>query len=348
MKSSVTVWPGPNDEALIDREGLRMTTSMMAATVEGPRHVELREAAVPSPKPDEVLVCLEGCGVCGSSVPTWTGRPWFQYPMAAGAPGHEGWGHVVARGQGVRTVKEGDRVAMLSYRAFAEFDLARAADVVVLPPSLRGRDVPGEALACVMNIFARSGIREGDKVAVVGVGFLGALLVQLARRAGAEVVAVSRRVHALGVAESMGARRSVTLGGDAERVEEAVCQAGGEGFDVVIEAAGHQAALDLATRLCRVGGRLVIAGFHQDGGRQVDLCAWNWRALEIVNAHTRAAASYVEGLVKAVRAVEEGTLVPDELYTHRLPIARLADALDLLVERPRGFMKANVVMDASV
>lgn len=67
-----------------------------------------------------------------------------------------------------------------------------------------------------------------------------------------------------------------------------------------------------------------------------------------MNAHTRAAASYVEGLVKAVRAVEAGTLVPDELYTHRLPMARLADALDLLVERPRGFMKANVVMAASV
>ena len=57
------------------------------------------------------------------------------------------------------------------------------------------------SLACALNVFRRSGVEPGQTVAVVGVGFLGALLVQLARAAGARVLALSRRPFALQVAE---------------------------------------------------------------------------------------------------------------------------------------------------
>lgn len=323
-----------------------MRRQMLAANMVGPETIALEQVEVPKVAQDEVLVALEGCGVCGSSVPSWQGRPWFQYPFGAGAPGHEGWGYVAAVGKTVTQLKEGDRVALISYRAFAEYDVAPATQVVPLPSSLASRDVPGEALACAMNIFERAQIKSGDRVAVVGVGFLGAVIVQLAARAGAEVFGLGRRMHAIGVAETVGARRGIQIPDpmDEGTLAALVESCGGDSFDVVIECSGHQRALDLASRLCRISGRLVIAGFHQDGLRSVDLCAWNWRALDVVNAHVREPEAYVRGLRRAVEAMLEGKLAPDELYTHRFPLSQLDKAFGMLIERPRGFMKANVVM----
>jgi threonine dehydrogenase-like Zn-dependent dehydrogenase len=319
---------------------------MLAANVVGPQKVELQEVPIPEVKDDEILISLEGCGVCGSSLPSWEGRPWFQYPFGAGAPGHEGWGHAAAVGKDVQGIKEGDRVAAISYRAFAEYDVANAANVVVLPPSLAEKDFPGEALACAMNIFERAQVQPGHRVAVVGVGFLGAVLVQLAARAGADVFGIARRTHAVNVAQALGAKRGLQIPEPADdaAVATLVESCGGDQFDVVIECAGQQLALNIATRLCKISGRLVIAGFHQDGLRNVDLCSWNWRALEIVNAHAREPQAYVRGLRQAVQAVAERRLAPDELYTHRFPLQQLGQAFSLLIERPPGFMKANVIL----
>src|SRR4029079_5015193 len=69
-----------------------------------------------------------------------------------------------------------------------------------------------------------------------------------------------------------------------------------ERYDVVVEAAGVQETLDLAARLGRVRGRLIVAGYHQDGVRTVDMQLWNWRGLDVVNAHERDPAAYLEGM----------------------------------------------------
>ena len=58
-------------------------------------------STAPEPGPGQVLLRLEGSGVCASSLPVWEGREWFDYPQPPGAPGHEGWGRVVAVGAGV-------------------------------------------------------------------------------------------------------------------------------------------------------------------------------------------------------------------------------------------------------
>jgi D-arabinose 1-dehydrogenase-like Zn-dependent alcohol dehydrogenase len=156
------------------------TETMRAAVVAGPGEIRFDETPLPEPGPGQVRVRLEGCGVCGSNVPVWQGRPWFEYPLQPGAPGHEGWGVVDAVGPGVTNVGEGDRVAALSYHAYAEYDVADADSVVKLPPELDGVPFPGEPLGCAVNVFRRSDVQSGQTVAVVGVGFLGAQLVRLA------------------------------------------------------------------------------------------------------------------------------------------------------------------------
>jgi threonine dehydrogenase-like Zn-dependent dehydrogenase len=310
-----------------------------AAVIRGSRAAELVEVPVPEPGPGEVRLRLEGSGVCGSDLAVWTGRPWFEYPRPPGAPGHEGWGLVDALGAGVEGLREGDRVAGLSYNAYAEFDLARAENLVPLPEGVE--HFPGEALGCAVNVVRRSGIEPGDTVAVVGAGFLGCVIGQLAAGVGARVIAISRRRSALETAREMGAAETVGLEEPVlEQVEELT---GGGLCDVVVEAAGAQATLDLAGPLTKTRGRLVIAGFHQDGSRSVDMQLWNWRGLDVVNAHERDPRVYVEGVREAALAVSEGRLDPSPLYTHRFGLDEVGRALETAVERPEGFMKALVV-----
>jgi threonine dehydrogenase-like Zn-dependent dehydrogenase len=327
--------------------------TMRAAQVLGPRSVALGNVALPVPSAREVRVRLEGCGVCASNVPPWEGRSWFTYPLRPGQLGHEGWGMVDTVGDEVRAFAPGDRVAFLSDHAFAEYDLTAEEKLIKLPHTLAGAPFPGEPLGCAVNIFRRSGVRAGQTVAIVGVGFLGALLVGMAKSAGARVVAVTRRAFSRRLASLYGADEVVPLD-DADphdavrRVAELTDGSGGydvRGFcDVVIECTGKEVALDVAGEMCAVRGRLVVAGYHQDGPRQVNLQLWNWRGLDVVNAHEREPAVYLDGMRAAAEMVASGGLDPGPLYTHRLPLERLGEALDLTRDRPNGFVKALVMM----
>src|SRR5215213_11978706 len=251
--------------------GLVASETMRAAVVVGPGEIRLEQVARPEPGPGQVRVRLEGCGVCASNLTPWAGPEWMRFPTEPGALGHEGWGVVDAVGDGVEGLSLGDRVAALSYHSYAEYDVAEADAVVPLPASLAGQPFPGEPLGCAMNILRRSGIEAGQIVAIVGIGFLGAILTRLAAQAGARVIAVSRRPFSLGVARDMGAAETVAMDdhhGIIARVKELT---DGVFCDRVIEAVGKQWPLDLAAELTRERGRLIVAGYHQDGPRQVNM-----------------------------------------------------------------------------
>ena len=317
---------------------------MRAAVIAGPRRVEIQEVATPEPAADQLLVRLEGCGVCASNIPPWQGKPWFNYPMAPGALGHESWGRVEAMGDDVTEFAPGDRVAMLSNNAYAEYDVASVGAAVKLPRSLDREAFPAEPLGCAMNIFKRAAIQTGDTVAIVGVGFLGALLTQLATAAGARVIAITRREFALQFARKAGAAHTIVMDDHQKIIDEVKQLTVGRFCDVVVEAVGKQWPLDLSAELTCERGRLVIAGYHQDGPRQVNMQMWNWRGLDVINAHERDPAIYLEGMREAVRAVERGKLNPRPLYTHHFPLEQLGDALNMSAERPDGFMKGLIRM----
>jgi threonine dehydrogenase-like Zn-dependent dehydrogenase len=319
--------------------------TMQAAVLTGAGEMRVEDVAPPRPGPGEVRIRLEGCGVCASNLTPWAGPEWMQYPTEPGALGHEGWGVVDAVGDGVEALAVGDRAAALSYHAYAEYDVADAAACVKLPASLAGQPFPGEPLGCAMNILQRADIQPGQSVAIVGIGFLGALLTRLAKGADARVIAVSRRPFSLDIARRMGADETLVMD-DHGRIIEAVKQVTGGAFcERVIEAVGKQWPLDLAAELTGERGKLIVAGYHQDGPRQVNMQLWNWRGLDVINAHERDPAAYVEGIRAAVQAVASGRLDPSGLYTHVYPLSRLGEALDATRDRPDGFLKALVTFE---
>ncbi len=316
---------------------------MRAAVLTAPGQMELRAVPMPEPGPGQVRVRLEGCGVCASNLTPWAGPEWMDYPTEPGALGHEGWGVIDALGEGVEGLAVGDRVAALSYNSYADYDVAEAQAVVKLPESLAGQPFPGEPLGCAMNIFRRSGIAAGHTVAIVGIGFLGAILTRLATDAGARVLAISRRPFSLEVARRFGAAETVAMDDHDAIVARVKELTGGGWCERVIEAVGKQWPLDLASELVAERGRLIVAGYHQDGPRQVNMWLWNWRGIDVINAHERDPAVYAGGIREAVEAVASGRLDPSPLYTHLFPLDRLDDALDATRDRPDGFLKALVV-----
>jgi threonine dehydrogenase-like Zn-dependent dehydrogenase len=315
---------------------------MIAAILSAPGEVRLETVPAPEPGDGMVRVRLEGCGVCGSNLPPWEGCPWFQYPLAPGQPGHEGWGPIEAVGPGVNDLKPGDRVALLSYHAFAECDLARCDAVVRLPPELDGKPFPGEALGCAMNVLGRSDIYSGQTVAIIGIGFLGALLTQLAVRAGARVIAISRRPFALEIARACGAAETIAMD-DHKRIVARVGElTGGRGCERVIEAVGQQWPLDLAGELTSERGRLIVAGYHQDGSRQINMQLWNWRGIDVINAHERDPVVSISGMREAACAVARGAIDLSLLCTHSFGLSQLGDAFRKMRDRPDGFLKALI------
>ncbi|MDX1752735.1 MAG: zinc-binding dehydrogenase [Salinimicrobium sediminis] len=319
------------------------TTVAKAAVLSAPKKVTVKEINLPQPGKGEVRIKMEGSGVCASNIPVWEGRDWFNYPVTPGEPGHEGWGVIDAVGDGVENLKEGDRVTALTYNAYATHDISKEESVVKLPDSLAGKAFPGEPLGCAVNIFERSDIQQGQKVAIVGSGFLGTLLVQLAKSAGAEVIAVSRREFSLDTAKQAGADHLVEMVDHHKIIEKVKELTNGDFCERVIECTGKEWPLNLSIELTGTRGKLIVAGFHQDGMRSVNVQMLNWRGIDMISAHERDPQQYIKGIKGAIKAVEEGKMDPYPLFTHTFSLEEMEQAYEHLIKRPDGFIKALIV-----
>lgn len=315
--------------------------NIKAAIIAGPRQLRIEEVPRPAPGPGQVLIKLSGCGVCASNLPLWEGREWFKYPLEPGAPGHEGWGKIEEVGDEIHNLKKGQLVAFVSSNAYAEYDVASPNSVLPLPKPLENLPLALEPLACVMNIFARSKIEAYETVAIVGAGFIGLNLCQLIAGKAKRLIILSRRKNP---SEIFKGTRSTWI--DLSDVPHAVDQVheltNGRGCDCVIETGGYQTTLDTASDIVCERGRLVIAGYHQDGPRQVNMQVWNWKGLDVINAHDHEPRLYLEGMNAALRAIGAGQLDPWHLFTHKVMLDRIGDAFELMINRPDKFVKAWV------
>jgi threonine dehydrogenase-like Zn-dependent dehydrogenase len=291
---------------------------------------------LPEPGPGQLLMRVIANGVCASDLPTW----------AAAAPaerrlGHEPTGEVVATGPGV-TITPGTLIGGRIARSFAEYALADLEDVVVLPPGVDPAVALPEPLGCVAEGLRRTPVPLGAHVAVVGLGFMGLVMTQLLHTTGAaRLVAVDPRDDARRTALDNGASAAHDPSDLPAAAFSAEDSPASHGFDVVVEASGTQAGLDLAGRLVRPHGALSVLGYHQSA-RTVDLRTWNWKALDVVNAHVRDRALLRASTAAAMELVAAGRLDPGRLVTHRFRLDQADEAFETLRSKPAGFVKAVI------
>lgn len=284
---------------------------------------------------------VQTCGVCASELHPWAdGGPGYPHRF-----GHEPVGVVAGVGPEVTQFKVGDRVTGLFTGAYTDYGLASENNLLPVPANVRDEAALGEPIACLVNAQRRTPVELADQVAVIGLGYMGLGMLQLLKLRGpSRIVAIDVREEAREAAKRFGADEVYH---PSELPDEFFLTRFSDwesdrGFQVVVEGSGTQPGLTLAGDLVRAHGVLSILGYHQGGPRQVDIGMWNWKAIDVVNAHVRRRADLMESMRIGLELAAHGLLDVGALVTHRYGLDDVDLAYGALEAKPPGFLKAVV------
>lgn len=324
---------------------------MKAVVIERPHEAAYRDVETPVCGPEDVLVRSHLAGVCRTDLEVLMGvldRRWVRYPCI---PGHEWAGTIAEVGERVTDLTAGDRVVcegivpclrcprckagdtnlcqhydQLGFTrggGYGEYVLAPRHVVHRLPPHVSFEAaVLVEPGSVVLRGIERGRPSPGEAVGVVGVGSLGALALRLLRLfSPSEVVAYGIRDGELELARSLGADRTVHLGAESLAERE---------LDLVLECAGAVAAVELATRLVRPGGRVVLLGIAGEG-TTIELTAdlFSLSDIELIGGFSYTSAVWA----RLVSLLTAGLVDLDSIVTHRFPAAEFEAAFALMDAR---------------
>jgi L-iditol 2-dehydrogenase len=312
--------------------------------------IELREWPEPAPGPGELVLRVSGCGLCGSDI--------LKITAAAPGPavlGHEVVGQVAAVGPGVRRFAPGDRLVVahhvpcfdchycrrgspsmcrhfkrvnLDPGGFAELVRVPAPNVehaaFRLPAEMTDETASfTEPLACCLRAVKRSRVGAGDTALVVGLGSIGCLLAQLLASHGARVFASDLLAGRRALGRAMGAR---VLDTDAA-LDAALREATeGRGADLVIVTAGGAAVLPAAAARVRDGGTLHYFAGGAGDSLPLPLGTLYHRELTLTATYSSSPAE----LEAAFALLAAGRIRVDGLISHRLPLGRLGEGVELM------------------
>lgn len=341
---------------------------MQSARLEAVERLYIRELEAPEPGPDDVVLRVEACGICGTDRHIFHGDYSSALPVT---PGHEFAGTIVAHGDrspwpdGTRATVDPNiscgrcaecrrgEVCLCPGRVALGVDLDGGFAEYVAAPSTQIYPLPSgvpiewgalcEPLACCLHGLDLVPIRPGMTVAVIGGGIIGQLMVQLCHLAGARVITlITRQADRRLLAEQLGA--TDTCDPRASDPVDAVRARTGfspGGADVVLECVGSTETFEQATAMARRGGSVLIFGVApQHALARVSPFAIFERELRIVG-------SYLNPLThgRAVEMVASRRLELDRLITERLSLEELPA---VLAGSPRpGDVKSMVIMPCS-
>jgi L-iditol 2-dehydrogenase len=305
------------------------------------------ETPTPEVKPGHVLVRTRRLSLCGSDIQMLHYAADSQYPFPPGTTGHEMVGFVEALDARGSALNVGDAVLALApgHRAMAEYYLAPVEHVIPLPSGmplellLQAQQLGTVLFACqrLPNVIAKT-------VVVIGQGSAGLFYDFQLRRMGARRV-IAMDIDARRLARSKEFLATHAVHNAAENPVEAVREiTGGELADLVIEAAGEVASINLAIELVRPGGDILFFGYPRGQTIQFD---FDNLFHKCCHAHTIVGAS-VEANQTSTRIaldfITSGQIDVSQLITHRLPFADVIDAYELHRTRGDGCLKIVIEM----
>lgn len=331
--------------------------------------MKMMEVPLPAiEKKTDVLIRMKTLGVCGSDIHYYVsgkiGSQVVQYPFAVG---HEGAGQVEAIGEGVSSVKPGDRIAIEPAMPCWDCDQCNAgrphtcrnlkflgcpgqaegslSEYIVMPetscikiPDVMSYDQAAISEPLAIGVYAvkQSIPLEGAKVGIFGFGPIGMSVLLPALAMGAKEIYVTDKIDKrLEIARGTGA--TLTANPDKEDVVKKIEDAVPELLDVVFECCGEQDAIDNAVDLLKPGGKLMVIGipeferwsFPVDKSRHKELCIQNVRRQN-------------EALQPALDLMAEGKVSVDAMATHRFKFEDSKKAFDLVAGYKDGVMKAMI------
>jgi len=328
---------------------------MKAAKIVKPNQMETIEIPCPEPAPNEALIRVMASGICGTDVHIFRGEYLGEYPVI---PGHEFSGVVEAVGSQVTRFKPGDRVAVepniacdnceaclnnrqnfcLNWQAVGVTRPGGMAQYTTAPEKaiFDIGDLPFEAgafvepLSCVLHGLERLGAEMADKVAILGAGPIGALLLQGIRLQGAsQVTVVDKNEARLSFAAELGADRTLTSLDDLP----------GDAFDVVIDATGAIPVMQRTLDFVRPGGKVLLFGVPPAGKEMcVEAFKIFHKGLTVLSSFTSVRNSY-----QAVNLLRSGGIRVDGLVSHRLPLEQFQHGIETIERGADGVKKVLIL-----
>ena len=305
---------------------------MRALKIVGPGTAKVEEVQTPRPGSGEVLVEVRACGICGTDIHIFRGEYLGEYPII---PGHEFAGIVAGTGSGVTRFKEGDRVAVepnvacnncynclhnrqnfcLNWEAVG-VTRAGAMAQYVLAPEENTFDIGKlsfeagalmEPLSCIVHGLQKLHISLADRIAILGAGPIGLLMIQLVKRMGAEkVIAVDRNR----------ARLEAAAGCGADSTETDVNALPRDFYDVVVDATGAVEVMRRTLDFVRPAGSVLLFGVPPVGKpMEVEPFTIFKKGLSIFSSFTSVRNSY-----QAISLLQAGVIDYGGIVSHRLPL----------------------------
>lgn len=315
---------------------------MKKLVMRGPKQSELIDAELPVIKDGhEMLVKLKYCGVCMSEHYDWS------HAEEGMTFGHEPMGVVVEVGSDVTNFKVGDRVSGL-FSGGAEYAVCLEGNAFLIPDELDDEEAVLEPLGCLISAVSKVKIPViGERVAVVGCGYMGCGAISLLKMRGAYVVAVDIRRESLENAKKYGADEVYTpdeLPASYKDIPGADIgfQTEGLGFSLVMEWAETNESLDLAINMTRMCGQLAVGAYHTGEKRLVDMQQLNVKAIDCLSTHPREWDLLQESCKNAVKLLCNGSWSYRNVPTKIYPITMFDNAQGDLTSKYGKYMKALV------
>ena len=336
---------------------------MRAAVLTATRQVEIQELPIPEPGSGEVLIRVRAAGICGAEMHAFIGTHPLRKPPVQ--MGHEMAGDVVDVGEGVINLAQGDRVSVFPLRhcgscfncieemynlcenlmllgtsqwpgPFAEYITAPENLVFKVPPHVTHQEAAiAEPLCVAIHAVNRIGTVTNGSVAILGVGTIGLATVVAAREAGAERIFVTDIADFnLEAAKRFGA--SLTVNTQKEDPVAAILEATcGRGVDAVLIAAGFSSVFNQAIAMVRPQGTVVTIALFDD---VVTIDQPN----SLVMGEKIITSSWGEtpkDFKKAIEIIASGRVSVEDFITHRLPLEKTKEGLELFEKRQEDCIK---------
>jgi L-iditol 2-dehydrogenase len=341
---------------------------MMAAVLYGKEHLQVEPVAVPTIESGDILVRVKVALTCGTDVKVFRRGYHARMIVPPAVFGHELAGDVVAAGEDVDNFTVGQRVVaansapcgtcffcdrglenlcedlLFNNGAYAQYIRIPSRIVqrntYLIPEKVGYQDAAlVEPLACVVRGFEESAPREGDTVAIVGLGPIGLMFVKLAKLYGCRVIAVGRRQTQLDRAAALGADDLILAGEHSDPVKSIRGMTHGRGVDVAIEAVGKPQTWQWAVNMVRRGGTVnFFGGCPNESKVNLDTALLHYSEITC-----KASFHHTPGYIrKALELICAGHITASVFVNNQEPLANLLEVMRHLMSH-NGHLKTAIV-----